>query len=216
MYTPSSYKELVATTFEYSERIQNGRTAPFVLIYGMAEFGELGEEIAIAKGEIPGEPGKDGVFGEAVDLTLCALDFIWVSNPNASAGDVADLAREYMHQKHGDDTPDLDGWTPDLLTVVYEKTITRKIQETMSSIKNEIDIAWGKLAEEYLISEGRSFKEPHPAGVMGRAAELAAECLNLAITVHPNPEMACADVIDVVTKKLDKWESKYGELPSPS
>lgn len=47
-----------------------------ILASGTEELGELAVEVRIAHGLKPGEPGKDGVVGEAVDLMLVAADMI--------------------------------------------------------------------------------------------------------------------------------------------
>lgn len=80
---------------EFAKRINNGRTVQDVFLHLTSEVGELSDEIAVKYGIIDGEPGKDGIFGEAVDIIAAALDLIYVDNPDITEEDVL----EYLHTK---------------------------------------------------------------------------------------------------------------------
>lgn len=66
----------------YSSKIVDNRTRDDVLIHTAEEFGELATECKIAKGRSYKTAGPDGIFGESVDIILCALDMIYVENPD--------------------------------------------------------------------------------------------------------------------------------------
>lgn len=61
--------------------IDNGRNADDILDYALTELGELAEEIVIANGRSYKPAGKDGVSGEAIDLTLCLVDLLLATDP---------------------------------------------------------------------------------------------------------------------------------------
>lgn len=65
-----------------SEKVDDGRTLSDVLGHAMEELGELATEIKIVNGKSYKKSGKDGVVGEAIDLINCALDIIYLADPN--------------------------------------------------------------------------------------------------------------------------------------
>lgn len=75
----------------YSSLIEDGRTHHDVLAYMMTELGELSEEIIIANGKSYKDPGVDGIIGEAVDVILCALDMINISNPQMTEDEILEI-----------------------------------------------------------------------------------------------------------------------------
>lgn len=58
------------------------------------ELGELSAEVRIAHGEKSGEPGKDGIVGEAVDLILGALDMIYSETGSLNEPVITDIVRK--------------------------------------------------------------------------------------------------------------------------
>lgn len=56
------------------------------------EYGELSTEVRIATGVSYKEPGKDGVFGEAVDNMLVSIDMIYVDNPEVTVQQITNYA----------------------------------------------------------------------------------------------------------------------------
>jgi len=79
---------------ERSLKIRNGRTLMDIVEATESETEELRAEVEqIAAGLAP---GSDGVFGEAVDVTLCAIDAIIQENPNRSNREILEKAREKL------------------------------------------------------------------------------------------------------------------------
>jgi len=77
---------LIDMVRERSLRIRNGRTLMDIVEATESETAELRAEVEqIVEGLAP---GTDGVFGEGVDVTLCALDAVIQENPNRSNRDI--------------------------------------------------------------------------------------------------------------------------------
>lgn len=72
-----------------SKSIDDGRTRSDVLSAMMTEVGELAEEVRVQKG-LSQKGDVDGVFGEAVDVILCAVDMIYVDNPDITVKEIED------------------------------------------------------------------------------------------------------------------------------
>jgi len=75
----------------YSGIIKDDRTRDDVLKHTMEELGELSTECIIADGKSYKTAGPDGIIGESVDLIICALDMIYVENPNFTGDDIVDI-----------------------------------------------------------------------------------------------------------------------------
>jgi len=73
--------EFVNLVRQAAIRVENGRTPMDILDYAMTELGELAEEIIIAGGRSYKVPGKDGVAGEAIDLSVCLVDLMHATDP---------------------------------------------------------------------------------------------------------------------------------------
>ncbi len=82
----------------YAKRINNGRTVDDVFRHLTSEVGELSDEISIKYGIIDAEPGKDGVFGEAVDIIAAVLDLIYVDNPDVTEEDILEYLRTKLQK----------------------------------------------------------------------------------------------------------------------
>jgi len=79
---------------ERSLKIRNGRTLLDIVEATESETEELRAEVEqVAAGLAP---GSDGVFGESVDVTLCAVDAIIQENPNRSNREILEKAREKL------------------------------------------------------------------------------------------------------------------------
>ena len=76
-------KQIIKT----SKKVNDGRTRSDVLSAMMTEVGELAEEIRVQQG-LSTKSGDDGVFGEAVDVILCAVDMIYVDNPDVTVKEI--------------------------------------------------------------------------------------------------------------------------------
>lgn len=61
---------------KYCEEIDYPRTKEDIFTHLVREVEELDEEIN------PDIPGPDGVFGESIDVILCAFDLIFRDNPD--------------------------------------------------------------------------------------------------------------------------------------
>lgn len=98
---------LVAIVTRWADSIHNGRTLRSIAKSIRLELAELEEEIAIAEhndvlrnlGGNLVEHGKDGVFGEAVDIIASALDMIRQVRPNATVEELEAEVAEYLNQK---------------------------------------------------------------------------------------------------------------------
>ena len=76
-----------------SESIKDDRTLGDVLGHAIEELGELATEIKIVNGKSYKKPGKDGVVGEAIDLINCALDIIYLSNPELTEDELNEIQK---------------------------------------------------------------------------------------------------------------------------
>ncbi len=86
----------------YSKIIIDSRTRSDVLEHAMEELGELATECKIAKGRSYKTAGPDGVVGESVDLILCALDMIYIDNPDLTEDEFNSIVKakcEKWYQK---------------------------------------------------------------------------------------------------------------------
>jgi hypothetical protein len=64
------------------------RTRNSIFNHMMSEIGELGIEVNIVEGQSYKQPGSDGVIGEAIDIMLSAIDFIYVGEPGVQSQDI--------------------------------------------------------------------------------------------------------------------------------
>lgn len=69
-----------------AKRVQNNRTMPDIFRAMNGEMSELADEVQLVLDG--GEPGPDGILGEAVDVMSCLLDLIYKSNPNITQADI--------------------------------------------------------------------------------------------------------------------------------
>jgi ribosome modulation factor/NTP pyrophosphatase (non-canonical NTP hydrolase) len=60
------------------EQIKKPRSSYDVFLKMTEEVGELAKEVNKEVGFISGEPGVDGINGEAVDVLLCAVDILYL------------------------------------------------------------------------------------------------------------------------------------------
>lgn len=89
---PISGDALLAMVRQYSKDIKNGRSPKDVLKHLRGEVDELKEEVRRKKkGK---KAGKDGIRGEAIDIALCALDLIFVDEPETTDADILGVAEE--------------------------------------------------------------------------------------------------------------------------
>jgi NTP pyrophosphatase (non-canonical NTP hydrolase) len=89
---------LITDILATSKTIDNNRTPTEVLGYSMTELGELAEEVLIKNSTISNhkKEGKDGIVGEAIDLILCAVDLIYLDNPDITEEDIQKIARQKL------------------------------------------------------------------------------------------------------------------------
>lgn len=80
--------DLFETVRKVSCVIKDDRSQYRVLTSATEELGELAQEIRVANGHSYKEEGKDGVVGEAIDLIACALDLIYITDPNISGFEI--------------------------------------------------------------------------------------------------------------------------------
>lgn len=74
---PGTIDPLIDLARKMAAEIKDGRTTDYVMDYLEGEAKEL-------RLEVEGAGGPDGVFGEAIDVLLCALDMIFVERPDAT------------------------------------------------------------------------------------------------------------------------------------
>ena len=79
---------MIKKILKTSRKISNGRTRASVLAYLMEEVGELATEVNIKEGHSGKKEGKDGIIGEAVDVVLCAIDIMYVENPDITTSEI--------------------------------------------------------------------------------------------------------------------------------
>lgn len=72
---------LIDTVRWYSENVVDGRTKADIFEHMEDEFLELEEELLISEGLLNKPSGEDGIFGESIDMILCALDLIFKEKP---------------------------------------------------------------------------------------------------------------------------------------
>jgi len=88
---------LVAIVTRWADSIHNGRTLRSIAKSIRLELVELEEEVDLVENEA--QPGKDGVFGEAVDIIASALDMIRQVRPNATVEELEAEVAEYLNRK---------------------------------------------------------------------------------------------------------------------
>ena len=80
--------DLLSLVRMYSQKIRNGRTIPYIFNSLCSEVDELDIEVNGS------EQGEDGIFGESIDVILCALDLIFESNPAITNQEIVEYARK--------------------------------------------------------------------------------------------------------------------------
>lgn len=83
------YTSITEMVREYSKNIKNDRTEYDVFKHLCAESEEIRQELST------NTPGEDGVMGECIDVILCALDMIFLDNPNITEQEIIN----YAHKK---------------------------------------------------------------------------------------------------------------------
>lgn len=87
---------VVEATLMASMSVKDNRTVSDVLTHMVTEVGELAQEIQIEQGMSYKTAGEDGVAGEAIDVMLCALDIIALSQPTWNERDILYYANEKL------------------------------------------------------------------------------------------------------------------------
>lgn len=67
----------------------------------MEEVGELSTEVNIKEGYSEKPKGKDGIIGEAVDVILCAVDLIYINNPEVTEEEVRSIVTKKLAKWRG-------------------------------------------------------------------------------------------------------------------
>lgn len=92
---------VVKTVFDVSSEIIDGRTTDDVLSKLFEEVGELAVEVRIKNGKCYKVAGKDGIIGESVDVINCALDMIYLENPNLTEEDLIPIFQKKLDKWKG-------------------------------------------------------------------------------------------------------------------
>lgn len=92
---------MIEEIFETSRVIANNRNRQSVLAYLMEEAGELATEVNIKEGHSEKPEGKDGILGEAVDVVLCAVDMIYIDNPEITEEEILAVIRKKLAKWRG-------------------------------------------------------------------------------------------------------------------
>ncbi len=85
---------MLELVLSYCRRIKNGRTFNSVWFWTGQENAEL--TIEVGKLQSGGEPGEDGVLGEAVDTILCLVDLIYQHNPNITEEEILAVVQKKL------------------------------------------------------------------------------------------------------------------------
>lgn len=80
----------------YSELIEDGRTIPDIFDHLKGEVEELSAEVGVYK--MGGNPGEDGITGEAVDVIVCALDLIFKDNPKITETEILKIVERKLEK----------------------------------------------------------------------------------------------------------------------
>jgi hypothetical protein len=76
------WTDIKAASVAVSDIERSPRTPADIAMHTLTELGELAQEIIIAEGRSYKDPGKDGVIGEAIDVLICAADYVMTRHPN--------------------------------------------------------------------------------------------------------------------------------------
>ena len=87
---------VVEATLMASYSVKDNRTVSDVLIHMVTEVGELAQEIQIKQGMSYKTVGADGIAGEAIDVMVCALDIIALSQPKWDERDILYYVNEKL------------------------------------------------------------------------------------------------------------------------
>lgn len=79
-----------------SKSIHNGRTKRNIYDHLISEAYELNYELGLENHDL--EPGEDGIFGESIDVIACALDMIFVDNPDVTDQEIIDYLRKKVQK----------------------------------------------------------------------------------------------------------------------
>lgn len=77
---------------------------------------------------------------------------------------------------------------------------------TVSDILKYAMTEFGELAEEVIIDEGRSYKEPGKDGIVGEALDLIACAVDM--IRKQAPHLTEAELLEIIEPKLQKWKEK--------
>lgn len=88
--------DIVKAASQQVDSLGSTRTSSVVCMSATTEMGELAEEVLVSIGQSYKKPGPDGVVGEAIDVILCLLDLIHVTNPEITEEQVRDIAHRKL------------------------------------------------------------------------------------------------------------------------
>jgi hypothetical protein len=83
----NNMKTIIEQTFDVAKVVQP-RSRMEVLTALTEEYSELAREVLIKEGFSKDKVGEDGIIGEAVDVMTCALDLIYIDNPNVTEEEI--------------------------------------------------------------------------------------------------------------------------------
>lgn len=155
-----------------------------VLLHLFSEFGELAEEVTIADGGSYKAQGADGVVGEAIDVILCAVDFVYVLSqtiqhpiPDTAFQETAPL----QPSRHGSN--------------VDPTSMTMRMLMPISFV-------------EFLLGEPTGTKPQRDSVMRGASlamTQLATLCLRAAVAADPT--LTATGLVAVAKRKCAKWRS---------
>ena len=90
------HNNTIGNVLHVAKQINNGRTQDDVFKHMMTEVGELAQEICIRDGIIDKPVGADGIIGEAIDVIACALDIIYLENPEITTADIEEIMQRKL------------------------------------------------------------------------------------------------------------------------
>lgn len=175
----------------------NLRTNSYVYTKISEEFHELHEEILVQQGFLNQPQGKDGIFGEAMDLLISAIDLFALNTQNdKTPTEVETLLFKHISHKLDKNVESLDG----LLTYLNLEHIGKDASFNMLSM------TMNKVCVGYQIDDGISYKKQEKSVFLDNIAQLCIDSLAVYVSYTKTaPQDQVYEIVNIIVSKTNKW-----------
>lgn len=180
----------------------NLRTNSYVYTKISEEFHELHEEILVQQGFLNQPQGKDGIFGEAMDLLISAIDLFALNTQNdKTPTEVETLLFKHISKVLGEKVTSLD----DLMVNIHNRNVSPE------AAFNHLSLVMNKVCVGYQIDDGISYKKQDTETYLTNIADLCIKSLEVYVVyTDVKKEDQVYDIVNIIVSKVNKWRKNRG------